>query len=170
MKTMNENNFICIKINSWFEYDRVPSTLLFIIDFVQINFFNSWPSSDLIWSDQTKISQAPLSIIDFIQINISIADLSIKWKLRQHLFLPSTHTGQFFQQLTFFWSNENSASILFYHQFIQIKFWLFSAEIILRKQRYMKIFDDFHIEKYFHLFFPSWIEFWILFQFILSMG
>ena len=29
MKTMNENSFICIKINSWPQYDRTPSALLF---------------------------------------------------------------------------------------------------------------------------------------------
>ena len=59
MKTMNENNFICIKINSW------------------------------------------LSTIE----------------LRQHPFLSSIHTDQFFQQLVFLWSNESFASTLFYHRF-----------------------------------------------------
>ena len=59
MKIMNENNFICIKINSWFR----------------------------------------------------------KIEPRQHLFLTSVHTDQFFQQLIFFWSNENFASTSFYHRF-----------------------------------------------------
>ena len=51
MKIMNENSFICIKINSWFQYDRASSAFLFIIDFVSVNFFNSWSLSDQIRSD-----------------------------------------------------------------------------------------------------------------------
>ena len=39
MKTINKNSFICIKINSWLR--RIPPALFSIIDFVQINFFNS---------------------------------------------------------------------------------------------------------------------------------
>ena len=80
---------------------------------------------------------------------ISTADFfEIKRNLRQHSFLSSVHTGQFFQQLIFFdqmrappaslsiigsyrsifstaglfRSNENSVSIFFYHRFIQAKF------------------------------------------------
>ena len=82
MKTMNENNFICIKINSWFQYDKVPSALLFIKRFFFINhfffiiiYFNSWPFP-LIWSDQTEVLSALIFIIDFIQINISTVDFS----------------------------------------------------------------------------------------------
>ena len=69
MKTMNENSFICIKINCWLR--KVSSALFFIIDFVQINFFNSW-----FFFDQTGASSASFFIIDFIQINISTADFS----------------------------------------------------------------------------------------------
>ena len=179
------------------QYDRVSSTFFSINRlFFYYHHFNSWFLSDLIWSNE--ISSAPISIIDFIQINISIADFFwsnedsvstpfyhrfiqinffnswfflIKWGPRQHSFLSSIHTDQFFQQLTLFWSNENSASIPFYHRFIQVKFWSFSAEIILRKQRYMKIFDDFHIEKYFHLFFfMNWILNFISFHSINEMN
>ena len=82
MKTMSENNFICIKINSWLQYDKISSAFFFIkrSSFYQsfffiIIYFNSWPPP-LIWSDQTEVSSAFISIIDFIQINISTADFS----------------------------------------------------------------------------------------------
>ena len=40
MKIMNENNFICIKINSWFQYDRIPPAFFFIKRFfLSIIFF-----------------------------------------------------------------------------------------------------------------------------------
>ena len=46
MRIMSENSFICIKINSWPQYYRVPSAFLSIIGSVQVNFFNSWSLSD----------------------------------------------------------------------------------------------------------------------------
>ena len=82
MKTMNENNFICIKINNWFSTKGLVSTF-FYHRFRTNQFFQQ-----LIFFDQMKISSAFLSIIDFIQINISTADFfEIKRKFRQHSFL-----------------------------------------------------------------------------------
>ena len=74
-----------------------------------------------------RFSPALLSIIDFIQINISTADFS-----------KSTETPP---ALRFIINSYRSTSDFF------------SAEIIFRKQHHMKIFDDFHIEEYFHRFF-----------------
>ena len=141
MKIMNENSCICIKINSWFQYNKASLAFLFIIGFVSINFFNSWSPSDQIKSDQTEISSAFLSIIDFIQINISITDFS-----------RSTRTSPALCSIIDSYRPTSD---------------LFSAEIILRKQHHMKIFDDFHIEKYFHRFFSSWSWILNLFHFIL---
>ena len=71
IKTMNENNFICIKINSWFH--RVSSAFFFHKRlFFYHHHFNSWPLSNLIWSNETL--SAFISIIESIQINISTAD------------------------------------------------------------------------------------------------
>ena len=97
MKTMNENNFICIKINSWFR--RTPSTSLFIIDFVQINFFNSW---SLLWSDQIRLNES------FVSIS----------------FYHRLHTDQHFNSW-FFEINENFVSISSYYRPIQINIWFF---------------------------------------------
>ena len=139
---MNENSFICIKINSWFQYDKILPALFSIKRFFLSIIFFYYHSFQqltffLIWSNQTKVSSAFLSIIDLIHISILTADLSK--------------------------SNEDLVSSHFYYQFIQIKFEFFSAERILRKQRYMKIFDDFHIEEYFYLFFfMDWILNFIL--------
>ena len=123
MKTMNENNFICIKINSWFQYDRVSSAFFFIIDFVSINFFNSWFFSDQIRSDQTKISSTFFSIIDFVQINFFNS-----WFFFDQMkifvstsFYNRSHTDQHFNSW-FFEINENFVSISFY-RFIQINIW-----------------------------------------------
>ena len=100
MKTMNENNFICIKINSWFH--KISSAFFFIkrfflsIIFFYHHHFNSWFSSDLIWLNE--VSSALIFIIDFIQINISTVDFFlIKRKSRQYFFLSLIHTDQFFQ-------------------------------------------------------------------------
>ena len=102
MRTMSENSFICIKINSWLR--RIPPAPLSTTGFVQVNLFNSWPLSDLIRSDQTKISSAFLSTTDLIQINISIADPpGIKREPRQHSSLSSAHTDQIW--IFFSWNN-----------------------------------------------------------------
>ena len=106
MKTMNENSFICIKINSWSQYDRVPSAFLSIkrfsfyqsLSFYHHSFQQLAPSL-LIWSDQTKVPPAFLSITGSIQTNISIAG-------------PSEINGNF-------------ASIPFYHRSIQANIWFF---------------------------------------------
>ena len=57
MKTMNENSFICIKINSWFQYDRTSSASFFIkrfflsITFFLLSFILTTDLFSLIWSD-----------------------------------------------------------------------------------------------------------------------
>ena len=87
------------------------------------------------------LSSALLSTTDPIQINISTADFS-----------RSTETPP------------ASRSII---DSYRPTFDLFSAEITPRKQHHMEIFDDFHIEKYFHRFFSSWGWILNLFHFIL---
>ena len=103
-------------------------------------FSTAGPSSDLIRSDQMEVPSAPLSIIDLIQINISIADLS-----------KSTGT-----------SSALRSTIGSYRPTSDF----FSAGITSRKQHHMEIFDDFHIEEYFHRFFSSWGWILNLFHFI----
>ena len=130
MRTMSENNSICIKINSWFR--RTPSAPLPTIGPVQANLFNSWPPS---WSDQITSNEGPVSTPSYHR----------------------PHTDQHFNS----WPpeiNENFASTPSYYRPIQANIWSFSAEITPRRQHHMEIFDDFHIEKYFHLFsFMGWI-------------
>ena len=82
IKTMNENSFICIKINSWFQYNRALSALFFII----IN-FNSW------FFEQNLRQHLFLSPILY-RPNFNSWFFEIKRSLRQHSFLSSTHTGQ----------------------------------------------------------------------------
>ena len=84
---------------------------------------------------------ALLSTIDLIQINISTADFS-----------RSTRTPSALRSIIDSYRPTSD---------------FFSAEIISRKQHHMKIFDDFHIEKYFHRFFLSWDWILNLFHFIL---
>ena len=139
MRTMSENSFICIKINSWFR--RAPSALLSTTGPVQVNLFNSWPPSDLIRSDQTRVSSAFLSITGPIQTNISIAGPS---RSTGTLPAPRSTIGSYRPTFDFF-----------------------SAGITPRKQHHMKVFDDFHIEEYFHRFFSSWDWILNLFHFIL---
>ena len=129
MKIMNENNFICIKINSWSQYDKAPSAFLFIIDFVSINFFNSWFLSDQIRSNQTKISSAFFFIIDFVQTN-----LFNSWFFfdQMKIFVSTSfyhrfHTDQHFNSW-FLEINGNFASISFY-RFIQINIWSISFSV-----------------------------------------
>ena len=164
MKTMNKNNFICIKINSWFH--RISSAFFFIKRLIN-HFLSiiiiSTADSPVIWSDQMKF--------------------------RQHFFYQSISSlSSLFQQLIFFWFNlikQNFVSTPFYHRFYTDQhfnswflrnqtrislafifiidsyrptFNFFSAEITPRKKHHMKIFDNVHIEEYFHLFFfMSWI-------------
>ena len=113
------------------QYDKAPPALLSINrPFFYHHYFNSWFFSDLIWSNGAPSALIPIT--GSIQINISTAGSS--------------------------WSNGSPVSIPFYHRSIQAKFWFFSAEITPWRQRYMKIFGDFHIEEYFHLFFfMNWI-------------
>ena len=125
---MNENSFICIKINSWLSTIEFRQHFFLSIDFFSIIIIST-ADSLLIWSDQNEILSALISIIDFIQINILTADFFlIKQRLCQHSFLSLTHTEQFFQQLIFFWSNGGSVSTPSYHRLIQVNFfnnWFF---------------------------------------------
>ena len=166
MKTMNENSFICIKINSWLSMIESRQHFFLSIDFLSIIIIST---ADPLWSDLIKRSSASTHAYhrSHTDQHFNSWSLLIKRRPRQHLFLSSTHTGQSLQQLTFFWSDEGLASIPFYHRPIQAKFWFFSAEITPRKQHHMKIFDDFHIEEYFHRFFFSWNWILNLFHFIL---
>ena len=166
MKTISENSFICIKINSWLSTIESRQHFFLSMDsFFIIIISTAGP----LWFDLIK--RDPVSTHAYHRFHTDQHFNSwlflIKRGLRQHSFLSSAHTGQSFQQLIFFWSDEGPASIFFYHRFIQAKFWFFSAEITLRKQHHMKIFDDFHIEKYFHRFFSSWNWILNLFHFIL---
>ena len=108
---MNKNNSICIKINNWFQYDKVSSIFFFIIInfnnwFFKQNFrqhfflsltsyrsnFNSW-----FFRNQTKFLSTFIFIIDSYR---STSD-----------------------QLIFSKSNEIFVNIHFYHWFIQINIW-----------------------------------------------
>ena len=113
---------------------KISSAPPSIIDFIQINFFNSWLSFfDLIRWNQTKISSAFLFIIDFIQINYFN-----NWFFRNQTKISSA----FISIIDSYRSNLN---------LFQLK-WFFENNVIWR------FFDDFHIEKYFHLFFfMGWI-------------
>ena len=103
MKIMNENNFICIKINSWFQYDRVPSAFFFIKRF----FFYQ---SSLFYHHLFQ-QLAPSS--DLIRSNGSFASIH---------FYHRFHTDQHFNSWLFE-INENFVSTLSYHRFIQINIW-----------------------------------------------
>ena len=126
MKTINKNNFICIKINSWFQYYRAPSALFFIIDSVSANFFNSWPPSDQIRSNQTKASSAFFSIIGSVKANF-FNSWFFSDQMRALVSTPSyhrSHTDQHFNSW-FLEINENFVSTPFYHRFIQANIWFF---------------------------------------------
>ena len=163
---MNENSSICIKINSWLSTIGSRQHFFLSIDFFFIIIIST---AGPFWSDLIKRSSVSTHAYHRFHTNQHFNSWPslIKRKFRQHPFLSSTHTDQSLQQLIFFWLNEGFASISFYHRPIQIKFWFFSAEIIPRRQHHMEIFDDFHIEKYFHWFFPSWDWILNLFHFIL---
>ena len=141
MGTMGGNSSICIKINSWPQYYRAPPALLLITGPVPANLFNSWPPPDQIRSDQTGAPPAPLPTTGPIQTNISIAG-------------PPRSTGT---------SPAPRPTIGPYRPTSD----LFSAGITPRRQHHMEVFDDFHIEEYFHRFFSSWGWILNLFHFIL---
>ena len=139
------------------QYDRVSSAFFLLIDSFSIIIIST-ADFPLLWSDQTESRQHPF--LSSIPYRSTFQQLTLFWSIESPASTPSYH--RFiqinFKQLTSFWSNENPVSTPFYHRFIQVKFWSFSAEITSRRQRYMEIFDDFHIEEYFHLFsFMSWI-------------
>ena len=128
MKIMNENSFICIKINSWPQYDRTSSAFLSII----IN-FNSWFSeqgfrqhfflssvsyrpnfNSWFFRDQTGPSSAFISIIDSYRSIFSTAGSSR--------------------------SNEGLASTPFYHRLIQVNLfnsWPLSIKWGLRQHPFL---------------------------------
>ena len=67
MKTMSENSFICIKINSWLPPDLIwsneaPSALLSINRLPPYHHhFNSWPPPNLIWSNGALPAPIPIN-------------------------------------------------------------------------------------------------------------
>ena len=148
------------------QYDKISSIFFLSIDFFFIIIIST-ADFFLIWSDQTKFRQhSLLSSISYRSIFQQLIFFD-QTKIPSAFFFIIDSYRSIFSTADFFWSNENSASTPFYHRLIQIKFWFFSAEIIPRKQHYMKIFDDFHIEEYFHLFFfMNWILNFISFNFI----
>ena len=141
------------------QYDRVSSAFFLSIDFFSIiiiltdDFF-------VIWSDQMKLRQHFfLSINSLFIIVISTAGPSLIWfdqtEICQHFFLSPILYKSTFQQLIF---SKEPRQHLFLSSVHTGQIWTFSAEITPRRQRYMEILDDFHIEEYFHLFFfMNWI-------------
>ena len=166
MKTINENNFICIKINSWLSTIKLRQHFFLSTDLLSTIIIST---AGPLWSDLIKRGSASTHVYYRFHTDQHFNSwfLLIKRGPRQHPFLPPAHTGQPLQQLVFFWSDEGPANTPFYHRPIQAKFWFFSAKITLRRQHHMEIFDDFHIEEYFHRFFPSWGWILNLFHFIL---
>ena len=105
---MNENNFICIKINSWLSTIEFRQHFFLSIDFFLSSSFQQLILSNLIWSNE--IPSAFLSITGFIQINILTANFfEIKRKLRQHSFLSSAHTDQIW--IFFSWNNPSKTTL-----------------------------------------------------------
>ena len=165
---MNENSFICIKINSWSQYYRAPPALLLITGSVPANLFNSWPPPDQIRSDQTGASSALLSIIGSVQINFFNSWLFSDQMgvLASTLFYHRSHTDQHFNS----WFSRSTGTPPALRSIIgsyRPTSDLFSAGITPRKQHHMEVFGGFHIEEYFHRFFSSWGWILNLFHFIL---
>ena len=163
---MSENSFICIKINSWLSTIGLRQHFFLSIDFLSITIIST---ADPLWSDLIKRGSASTHVYhrSHTDQHFNSWPPLIKRGLRQHSFLSPAHTDQSLQQLAFLWSDEGLASTPFYHRPIQAKFWFFSAGITPRRQHHMKVFDGFHIERYFHRFFPSWNWILNLFHFIL---
>ena len=92
MKTMNENSFICIKINSWFNTIRFRQHFFLSIDF----FLSSFQQLVSLWSDLIKRNFVSTSFYHrFHTGQISTADFfEIKRSFRQHSFLSSIYTDQ----------------------------------------------------------------------------
>ena len=97
MKTMNENSFICIKINNWFQYDRA-SPAFFLSSSISTAEFSNRIFVSIFFYHRSHTGQ--ILTADFFEI---------KRSLRQHSSLSSTHTGQFFQQLVL--SNQMKAPL-----------------------------------------------------------
>ena len=152
---MNENSFICIKINSWFSTIELRQHFFLSTDLLSIIIIST---AGPLWSDLIKRNFVSTHVYHRSHTDQHFNSWSflIKRGPRQHPFLSPIHTDQSFQQLILFWSDEGLASTPFYYRPIQAKFWFFSAEITPRRQHHMEIFDDFHIEEYFHRFFFSW--------------
>ena len=157
MRTMSENSSICIKINSWSQYYRASPALLLITGPVPANLFNSWPPPDQIRSDQTGAPSAPLSTTGLVQVNFFNS-----WPLSDQMGAPAStpfyhrsHTDQHFNS----WSSRSTGTPPALRSIIgpyRPTFDLFSAGITPRRQHHMEVFGGFHIEGYFHRFFPSW--------------
>ena len=170
------------------QYDRISSAFFFINRLsLYHHHFNSWPSliwsdqtgfrqhsflssisyrstfQQLIFSDQTGAPSALFFIkrFSFYQLSPSYHHLFqqltslIKRGFVSTFFYHRFHTDQHFNSWPL---RKDLVSTHSYHRLIQVKFGPFSAGITLRRQRYMEIFDDFHIKGYFHLFFfMNWI-------------
>ena len=126
MKTMNENSFICIKINSWLSTIGFRQHFFLSIDFFFIIIIST-ADLPLIWSDQTRFSQHSF-----------LSSISYRSTLQQLTFFDQTKASSaffsikrlFFYQLFFFiiiyfnswlfWSNEISPALLSIIDFIQI--------------------------------------------------
>ena len=134
METINENSFICIKINSWLSTIG-PRQHPFLSSAHTGQFFQQLALPP-IWLDGIKRELRQhffLPPIPYRSI-ISTADsFEIKRGSRQHSFLSSAHTGQIW--IFFSWNNPPKTTL--YGGFLVV-----------------------FISKDIFIYFPSWIEFW----------
>ena len=136
MKTMNENNFICIKINNWFQYDRIPSAFFFII----IN-FNSW------FFEQSFRQHFFLSSISY-RSNFNSWFFWNQTKFSSaSIFIINSYRSTF-DQLIFSKLNEILVSIYFYHRFIQINIWSVSFFEIKQSFRQHSFLSSIYTDQY----------------------
>ena len=170
---MNENSFICIRINSWLSTVELRQHLFLSLAhtgqilqqlapqsigglastlsyhrLIQAKSFNSW--------SHPRMGPRQHLFLPLISYRPKFDQLTFSFFLReprQHCSLSSAHTGQFFQQLVFFWSNGGPVSIHSYHWFRTDQILIFAAEITLRKQRYMEVFWWFLYRRIFSLIF-----------------
>ena len=147
MKTMNENNFICIKINSWFQYDRIPSVFFSIkrFFFISIIFFLSSfiltanPFSDLIRSNEDFVSISFYHRFHTDQ-HFNSWLFKIKRKPRQHSFLSSIYTDQIW--IFFSWNNPPKTTL--YEDF-----WWFSYRRIFSSIFFHDLNFEFHFNSFY---------------------
>ena len=118
------------------------------------------PWSDLIkWGPASIPFYQPIFFLSssFQQLTPSWSDL-IKRSSVSISFYHRSHTDQHFNSWSFQDQTKISSALISTIGSYRPTFDFFSAGIIPRRQHHMKIFDDFHIGGYFHLFsFMSWI-------------